>query len=241
LLSPQNSDLKNSDLKNSDLKNQASIAAIILAAGASTRMGRPKQLLLCEGQSLLQRITETAIAAGCHPVIVVVGYEGDRIRDDVRHLPVQIVENIDWQTGMGSSICCGIQVLRQTAIDAVMLLLCDQPFVSVETLHQLITHYWQTGETDWQTGKSDWQTSKTRPPIVASSYQGIVGVPALFDQTLFAELATLTGAEGARKIIQHHIQSVITIDFPEGAIDLDTPIEYQRYCQYCRSTKDCNA
>jgi molybdenum cofactor cytidylyltransferase len=191
----------------------AKIAAIILAAGASTRMGTPKQLLMLQGKSLLRRVTETAIAADCSPVVVVLGAGSDRIRDEVSHLPVKIVENPEWRTGMGSSVRSGIHTLHNTApeVDAAILLLCDQPFVTVQTMHQLILHY-----------------RLTQQPIVASTYQGIVGVPTLFDAKFFGELSSLSQAEGARAMIQRHQDSVVTVEFPQGAIDIDTPSDYQR-------------
>jgi molybdenum cofactor cytidylyltransferase len=193
--------------------SDATISAIILAAGASTRMGTPKQLLLYEGQSLLRRITETAIAADCSPIVVVLGANSDRIHCEVSNLPIQSIENHEWQTGMGSSIRSGIQAVINTSplVEAVILLLCDQPFVSVQTIHQLTSRYRSTSQ-----------------PIVASAYQGIVGVPALFQATLFSELAGLTQAEGAKTVIQRYINSVVTVEFPQGAIDIDTPKDYQQ-------------
>jgi molybdenum cofactor cytidylyltransferase len=193
--------------------SQNAIAAIILAAGASTRMGTPKQLLLYQGRSLLSRITETAIAAHCSPVFVVLGAYSAQIRCEIKDLPVQVVENPEWQTGMGSSI----QALIKTSplVEAAILLLCDQPFVSAPTIHQLQSVY-----------------RSTNNPIIASAYQNTIGVPALFDSTLFLELTGLTQAEGAKKVIQRHINSVVTVEFPQGAIDLDTPSDYQQCFKY---------
>ncbi|MGL5878470.1 MAG: nucleotidyltransferase family protein [Xenococcaceae cyanobacterium] len=199
--------------------SKGAIAAVILAAGASTRMGTPKQLLLDRGQSLLRRVTETAIAAHCSPIFVVLGAYSDRIRCELKDLPVQVVENLEWQKGMGSSIRHGIQALMKTSpiVEAVILLLCDQPFVSAQTIHQLESVY-----------------RSTNHPIIASAYQNTIGVPALFDSTLFLELTRLTQAEGAKKVIQRHINSVVTVEFPQGAIDLDTPNDYQIFKIVCR-------
>jgi molybdenum cofactor cytidylyltransferase len=195
------------------MSNQETIAAVILAAGASTRMGTPKQLLLYQGKSLLRRITETAIAADCSPVVVVLGANCDRLCGEVNDLPVQVVENQDWQTGMGASIRSGIHELINTdgGVEAAILLLCDQPLVSGQTIHQLQTLY-----------------RSTRSPIVASGYQGIIGVPALFQAALFSELTQLT-QEGARTVMQRYIDSVVVLDFPQGAIDIDTPDQYQQW------------
>jgi molybdenum cofactor cytidylyltransferase len=192
---------------------QGAIAAVILAAGASTRMGMPKQLLPYRGRSLLRRATETAIAAHCSPIFVVLGAYSDRIYSEISDLPIQAIENREWQTGMGSSIRCGIQALMDTSpsVEATILLLCDQPFVSTQTIHQLESVY-----------------RSTNYPIIASAYQNTIGVPALFHSTLFSELTRLTQAEGAKKVIQRHINSVVTVEFPQGAIDVDTPDDYQQ-------------
>jgi molybdenum cofactor cytidylyltransferase len=193
-------------------RQHSQIAAVILAAGASTRMGTPKQLLQWQGRSLLRSITETAIAADCDPIIVVLGAYRDRIQTEVIDLPVQIVNNSEWQTGMGSSICAGIQALldRNTAVAATILLLCDQPFVSVQIIQQLRSIY-----------------DVTDRSIVASSYQNTVGVPALFDRKLFPELLELDRLEGAKTVIQRHKNTIETLNFPQGLIDLDTPKDYQ--------------
>lgn len=203
--------------------SQNTIAAVILAAGASTRMGTPKQLLLDQGQSLLRRVIETAIAAHCSPIFVVLGAYSAQIRCELKDLPVQVVENPEWQTGMGSSIRHGIQALidKTPTVEAAILLLCDQPFVSAPTIHQLASVY-----------------RSTNKPIIVSAYQNTIGVPALFHSTLFLELTGLTQAEGAKKVIQRHLNSVVTVEFPQGAIDLDTPDDYQQFLRFRSLTRD---
>jgi molybdenum cofactor cytidylyltransferase len=191
------------------MPKEPSIAAIILAAGASTRMGYPKQLLPFQGQSLLRAITKTALAANFDPIIVVLGAYIAQTQLEVINLPVQIVENRDWQRGMGASIRSGMQALP-IGIDAVTLLLCDQPFVSAQLLNDSKSLY-----------------SATHHPMIASAYQDAIGVPALFDASFFSELAQLDQLEGAKTIIQRHPNAVSTIDFPQGAIDVDTPDNYQ--------------
>jgi molybdenum cofactor cytidylyltransferase len=201
------------------------IAAVILAAGASTRMGTPKQLLEWRGRSLLRSITETAIAADCDPIIVVLGASSDsakrrlrqRIQAEIIDLPVQIVNNPQWQTGMGSSIRVGIQALLDLnpAVEAAILLLCDQPFVSSQTVWQLRSVY-----------------DDTHQSIVAARYQDTIGVPALFDRQLFPELLALDRLAGAKIVIKNHLNAVATIDFPQGSIDLDTPQDYRRILSY---------
>jgi molybdenum cofactor cytidylyltransferase len=194
--------------------NKSTIAAVILAAGSSTRMGTPKQLLLYQGQSLLRRITETAIAAGCQPIFVILGAYMEQIQSQVSDLPIQVVENRAWQTGMGSSIRCGIQALLSHThpVEAAILLLCDQPFVSPQLIQKLESIH-----------------SSTCSSIIASRYQNTIGVPALFHATLFSELIDLPASEGAKTVIQRYLNTVIAIDFAQGAIDVDTPENYQQY------------
>lgn len=200
----------------SKIPHQGQVAAVILAAGASTRMGTPKQLLLWQGKSLLRSITETAIAANCHPIIVVVGAYSTEVQSEICSLPVQVVNNPEWQMGMGSSISTGVQALLQQniVIDATILLLCDQPLVSMQTIQQMRSIY-----------------ETTDRPIVASTYENTVGVPALFQAKLFPELINLHPSAGAKIIIQRHLDSVAIFDFPPGAIDLDSPQDYQLMLQ----------
>jgi molybdenum cofactor cytidylyltransferase len=195
------------------------IATIILAAGASTRMGRPKQLLPIQGQrqgqSLLRQMTEIALAAADdQSVVVVLGANQEQIQPQIRDLPVQIVANPDWSTGMGTSIGCGVNALLEqaTPLKAVILLLCDQPFVSPSLLTQLRELY-----------------IATQAPIVASVYADTWGVPSLFSAQLLPELACLEPQAGAKAILQKYRAMVVTVDFPLGGIDLDTMDDYQAY------------
>ena len=193
--------------------NSSTIGLIILAAGASTRMGTPKQLLLYQGCSFIRHITEVAIASVCQPITVVLGANAERIKSELNQLPVQIVENQQWEEGMSSSIRVGIEALlaMNPHLEAVAIALCDQPFVSPQTLNQLVEAYHFTGK-----------------PIIASEYAGTLGVPALFSRTLFSELMTLKSTEGAKQVIRKHIHEVYSVPFPEGAIDIDTPNDYEQ-------------
>ena len=179
---------------------------ILLAAGGSSRMGSPKQLLRYRGQTLIRRAAEAAVASKCDQVVVVIGSEASQMRRELEDLPVSVVENQNWQTGMSSSIRAGLDDLRQYDLDGVLIMLCDQPFVTAGILNDLITTHRQTGK-----------------PIVASSYETTKGVPAFFSRELFTELTSLSADEGARRLIVKHPELVTTIDFPKGAIDIDTP------------------
>jgi molybdenum cofactor cytidylyltransferase len=192
------------------------IGLILLAAGASTRLGRPKQLLYYHNKTLIRHSVEQAIASVCSPIIVVLGAYANSIRTELSDLNVpniEIIENAAWPAGMGGSIQAGMTALmsRSLAIEAVVLMLCDQPFVSTELIQQLIEVY-----------------RAKQPLIVASHYADTIGVPALFHHTLFSELTQLNGTIGARKIIQQFAHSMIAIPFPAGAIDIDTPTDYEQ-------------
>lgn len=191
----------------------STIGLIILAAGASTRMGTPKQLLLYQGISLLHHTVNIALESACRPVIIVLGAYFEQIKPEVEQLPVHIVENADWEQGMSTSIQAGIRALTKINpdADAVVITVCDQPFLSVDTIAQLIDAYHYTHQ-----------------PIIASEYAGTLGVPALFSRHLFSELTALNAAEGARKVIKKYQEKVVQVSFPEGEFDLDTPQDYER-------------
>jgi len=186
-----------------------SIGVIILAAGDSTRLGSPKQLLRYGGQTLIRRAAKTAIESSCERVVIVIGSRADDMKRELEGLPVSIVENTDWESGMSSSIRAGIGEIKND--DAVLIMLCDQPFVTAAVLDNLIDTYHKTGM-----------------PIVASYYGDTRGVPALFSKELFAELASLTADEGARRIIARHSEMVATIAFADGVVDVDIDADYKR-------------
>jgi molybdenum cofactor cytidylyltransferase len=192
---------------------QTTIGAVILAAGASTRMGTPKQLLYFRGRSLLRHTVEVAIAQKCKPIVVVLGSHLEQIGNEVIGLPVMVVENQDWQNGMGASIRVGINTVNNLSqnLEAVILLVCDQPFVCDRILNQLVEMY-----------------HTTRKPIIASQYAQTLGVPALFSRELFSELMNLDVEKGAKQLIQKYQHLVLGIPFEAGAIDVDTPEDYQR-------------
>jgi molybdenum cofactor cytidylyltransferase len=193
--------------------NSSTVGLIILAAGASTRMGTPKQLLPYRERSFIRYITEVAIASACQPIAVVLGANVERIKPEISQLPVQIVENQQWAEGMSTSIRVGLEALlaMNPNLDAVAIALCDQPFVSFPILDRIVEAYHLTGK-----------------PIIASEYSGTLGVPALFNRTLFSELMTLKSTEGAKKLIKKHIHQVFSVPFAEGAIDIDTPKDYEQ-------------
>jgi molybdenum cofactor cytidylyltransferase len=189
---------------------KSSVAIIILAAGASTRMGTPKQLLEYKGRSLIQHAVEVATVSGCHPIIVVLGANADRIKPEIA-ASVETIENSFWHQGMSTSIRMGIESLNKSDFktEAAILMLCDQPFVSPSLIERMLEVY-----------------RTTFAPIVASEYAQILGVPALFDRTLFPQLTQLSSDAGARQIIKKYVKQVARVPFPQGIIDIDTPQDY---------------
>ena len=182
------------------------IGAIVLAAGASSRFGQPKQLLQFEGKSLVRRIVEAASHANCSPVIVVTGHAGAEVKRDLDRTNAILVENSHWKTGIGTSIRSGLRYVIDNApdADAALLLVCDQPFVDRDVLSSLIALHSETGKS-----------------IVASRYAHTLGVPALFHQSIFPELLRLSGNAGAKSIILSNRERVAEFPFPRGKIDLD--------------------
>jgi len=188
--------------------------AVILAAGASTRMGTPKQLLLVDGQPLLLRAVEAALASPAWPVVVVLGAQAEAIRPLLARHPVLIAENPAWAEGMAASIRAGVTTLRQfsRALDAAVIALCDQPRFSSEVIAHLVAAQRATGRS-----------------IVAAHYAGRNGAPALFLREHFPTLGSLTGEEGARALLNGDPARVATVDLPQLALDLDTPADYAAF------------
>jgi molybdenum cofactor cytidylyltransferase len=183
---------------------------VILAAGASTRMGTPKQLLELDGKTLLVRAVEAALASPAWPVVVVLGANAEKIRPTLARLPVLITESPAWAEGMAASIRAGITTLQQYSrhLDAALIALCDQPAFSADTIAQLVA-------TQRTTGRS----------IVAARYAGRQGAPALFLREHFSTLVSLTGEEGARALLNDNLSRVAPVDLPALALDLDTPAD----------------
>jgi molybdenum cofactor cytidylyltransferase len=178
---------------------EVNVAAIILAAGASTRLGEPKQLVTLGDERLLERAVRVAREAGCAPIVVVLGASAASILAECRLGNANVVMNPDWGEGMAASIRCGVRSLDEDC-GAAILMTCDQPAVTAGHLRQLIA------------GCID------KP--VASSYAGRLGVPACFPAGYFGELLWLTGDEGARRLLE----SALTVDLAGGELDIDTPL-----------------
>ncbi len=181
------------------------VTAIILAAGGSARLGKPKQLIPFQGRTLLRRAAETACASRASEVIAVLGYESAPMRSELDGLRVRAVENLLWREGIASSIRCGMGILGPTC-EAALLVVCDQPALSAAHLDAMIE---ACGKAPGRAG--------------ASAYGGSVGVPALFPRSFFGELLLLEGDRGAQRVLIAHRESLLEIPWPGGAIDVDTP------------------
>jgi molybdenum cofactor cytidylyltransferase len=197
---------------------QPQVGIVILAAGGSTKLGSPKQLVRFKGKTIFRRSVESALA--CEPVslIVVLGARAEEISVEAEGLPIEIVINKEWEVGISSSIKAGLAKLLELRpdIDALIIMLSDQPFVDEKTIRSLIDTY-----------------RTTRKPIVASEYNDVLGVPALFDRSMFDDLMKLEGDAGARVIIrQNASENVATISAPEAAFDIDTPHDREQLLRY---------
>jgi molybdenum cofactor cytidylyltransferase len=192
------------------------VAAILLAAGGSSRMGRPKQLLRAVGQSLVRRAALAALDASCNPVIVVTGSQAESVSPEIADLPVTIQFNPRWSAGIGSSIRAGLSAVLSAnpSVDATIFLLCDQPHLTANVLRDLISTWSQSGK-----------------PIAACEYSRTVGPPCCFAASIFDQLSRIPDPDGAKKILLANPDLVTSFSWPGGADDLDTPADWQRFCQ----------
>lgn len=190
------------------------VGAVILAAGASVRLGQPKQLLFFEGETLLSRAANVACRAGCTPVVVVLGANAKLMRQELENCSVTMVENANWVEGMGGSIRAGVNALltQCSSLNALLLMTCDQPLISSEKIGELLERY---------------RTARVR--MVAAAYEQTLGVPALFDRDCFSELLNLDAAQGAKHLLLRDPQNVASVVMPEAAVDIDTMEDYRAF------------
>ena len=184
---------------------------VLLAAGASNRLGQPKQLLIFENETLVKKMARVALQI-TEKLVVVTGANSNEVQHELVHLPAHIIHNEFFKDGIASSIKTGLNNLLYhfKEIDSVIFMVCDQPFVSAELVAALIEKREQTGKT-----------------IIASHYAGTLGTPVLFQKKFFPDLLRLEGDTGAKKIIYQHPEEVASVDFPPGAVDVDTMDDYE--------------
>lgn len=234
----------------------SSVAFVVLAAGGSRRLGTAKQLVPFRGRTLLRHAVEVAVEAsgasapdGGTPgetnlgpmagpvggagargaVIVVLGAEAARMREEVEGLPVQVAVNERWAEGLAGSVRLGLETARRLAgsggdegprvatgtagrravpahsLDAVLFLTCDQPFVTARLLGEIVAAF------------------RAGAPVVACAYAGTLGIPALFGRAYFEELTALKGDAGAKRVIERHRDALATVPFEGGDVDVDEP------------------
>lgn len=183
----------------------AHVHILVLAAGASRRLGQPKQLVTLRGRPALHSVLATAVAVAGNAVTVVVGAHAAQLTYLLSHSPASSIVNAQWEEGIASSIRCGLASIPASA-DAVMVVLGDQVCVTADDLKRLL---------------AAWKDQES--VIAAASYAQGIGVPAIFPRAYFGELAQLRGDEGARKILQRNPDRVVRVPMPNAAVDLDTP------------------
>jgi molybdenum cofactor cytidylyltransferase len=191
------------------------IGIVILAAGGSRRMNNePKQLLKFRGISLLRRAVETALASKCRPVVVVLGANAGRLKEEIEDDQIATVLNEKWEEGLGSSIKVGLSALLDIhpEAEAVILTLCDQPLITSDIIDQLVEAHRKIGKA-----------------IVASEYEDTTGVPALFSKEVFDKLRSIDNRSGAKSLIENEPEIVEFVLVPQAATDIDSPQDYERF------------
>jgi xanthine dehydrogenase accessory factor len=190
------------------------IVCAVLAAGGSTRLGTPKQLLEVDGVPLLRRTVEAVSASGCSAIGVVLGAEADAIAAALAGLTVTQLSNPDWTRGLSSSLQVAVDWADIAGADALLVCVCDQPHLRAAHLARLCAAY------------------RTTHGKVASGYANVRGVPAVFDRRDFAALRALRGDRGAGSLLS--AEDVTVIGWPEGQVDLDTREDVVRFTQAAR-------
>lgn len=191
-------------------------SVVVLAAGGSSRLGSPKQLMRLEGEPLVCRAARLARESGARSVVVVTGASGEAVAEALGDARVRIAFNAGWAEGPGTSLRTGIEALLSDGSrprdERVVLMLCDQPFVTPEHLRALAEHV------------------ARGHPTAASAYGGDkgFGVPAAFAAELLPELLSLDGHQGAKAVLMRHQEHLALVPFPEGLLDVDTPADVER-------------
>jgi molybdenum cofactor cytidylyltransferase len=201
----------------------ATVGAVILAAGESSRFGEAKQTVAFRGRPLLERAIGAATDTGCRPVVVVTSDTAGAIWQLIKRHDVTNVKNPNWREGITTSIRLGVERILQVEPDvqSVVLMVCDQPFANRAVVANLIQQWHETGKS-----------------IVASAYSNTLGVPALFDRSCFPELLELRGDIGAKSVILKDLARVAEISFPNGSYDIDTAADLAEAESVAHGNKD---
>ncbi len=192
------------------MRERARVAALVLAAGSSSRMGRNKLLLELGGETLVRRSVRSAVEGDVDDVVVVLGHEEPRVRAELAGLPCALVLNRDHAEGAGTSLRAGVRRVATDA-DAVVIVLADMPFVTGEMIAALVRRY-----------------RETRGRLVVSHYGEVQAPPTLYDRALFDELLAIPGERGAKEVVQRHAQEALVLSWPRSALrDIDAPGDYE--------------
>lgn len=190
------------------------IAAVVLAAGESSRMGRPKALLRVDGQTFIERIVSALQASRVGKILVVLGHNAAAIHREIQHLPITVVVNEEYAKGQLSSLVKAVQALQWEKTDGIVVHLVDHPFLNPKLVDEMIELFYGS-----------------RKLIVAPRFRGRRGHPVLFSRELFPELLSAPVEHGAKEVVHAHRSDTLEVETEdEGVIrDIDTPEEYHSY------------
>jgi len=194
------------------------IIAVILSAGESSRMGRPKALLPIDGVRFIERIVATLKSTRVDEIITVLGHNAEEMRQKVSDLPVKIVVNQDYKQGQLSSLIAAIRSIESGEnhhrVDAILVHLVDHPYINVDLVNLMIDRFYET-----------------KPLIVVPRYRGRRGHPVIFSRALFAELLAAPLDQGAKTVVHAHRDQTLEIDTDDAGVtvDIDTPEEYRKH------------
>lgn len=185
------------------MQNESGVSAVVLAAGASRRMGTPKQLLRIGGETILERTLNNVRASDAAEIVLVLGHAAEMVEREISTEQIRVVRNPDYQQGMGTSLRTGLAAVSADA-NAALIVLADQPFVRPETLNRLIGRH-----------------KESKPQIIIPMYKGFRGNPVLLDRSVFEEVKGLTGDVGCRAIFGDHREGICKLPVDDAGILLD--------------------
>ena len=191
------------------------VSAIVLAAGASLRMGSPKALLKLSGKTFLQHIVDVLASAGVHDVVIVLGANANVIKTQLHWFRGTVVTNNDWNSGMLSSVIAGLGALGRPGVEGALFCPVDHPLITKEVVEDLVQAF-----------------SASQKQIIIPTYEGRRGHPVIFHSSLFPELIAAPMDTGARAVVHNHEKDIaqVTTDHEGVIINIDTPEDYERYC-----------
>jgi molybdenum cofactor cytidylyltransferase len=194
------------------------IVAVVLSAGESSRMGRPKALLPIEGVRFIERIVTTLQSTRVEKIVVVLGHNAEEMRRKIADLPVEVVVNPDYKQGQLSSLLAAIRAIEASRdapnVEGILVHLVDHPFIEAALVNLMIERFYET-----------------RKWIVVPRYRDRRGHPVLFSKMLFAEFLRTPVEQGAKAVVHAHRQETLEVVTEDSGvtIDIDTPEEYRRH------------